>query len=364
MTSLEGKGFFIWKIASCEGGSAAEIAAKAQAAGLTHVLIKVADGTSAYNLNAATNADLVPPVAAALKLKGIKVWGWQYIYGDDPAGEARQAIARIGALGLDGFVVDAEAEFKQSGKAAAARSYMSLLRSAYASLPIAFSSYRYPTYHPAVPYKEFLDKADYAMPQVYWEQAHNPGAQVTRSVKEYQAIVPRPVVPTGCAYKRNGWAPTDADAVEFLDTCRTLNLTGANFYSWDACRVSLPSLWNTIAAYNWGGPPPADITAQYFAALNSRDPSLVVSLYYPIAVHITSNRTIQGGDSLLQWFNSLFTQLLPGGTFSLVGSSGAGSARHFTWRATSNRGSVNNGSDTFGLLNDKIVYHYTNFSVT
>jgi hypothetical protein len=210
-----------------------------------------------------------------------------------------------------------------------------------------------------------MDKADFAMPQVYWEQAHNPGVQLERSVKEYQAIAPtKGVIPTGCTYPRNGWAPTEADEIEFLNMARTLNLTGANFYSWDACRPGLQSVWNTIAAYNWGGPLPSDITAQYISALNSRDPSLVVSLYYPVAVHITSDRTIQGGDGLMQWFNSLFTSILPGGTFSLVGSSGSGASRNFTWRATSNRGNVLNGNDTLGLVNGKIVYHYTNFTVT
>ena len=365
MASLEGKGFFIWKVPSCEQGSAAEIADKAQAAGLTHVLIKVADGNYSYNVDSATNLDRVPAVAAALKLKGIKVWGWHYIYGVDPLAEANKAISRIGGLGLDGYVVDAEAEFKLPGKATAARTFMSQLRGAYSSLPIGFSSYRYPTYHPAVPYREFMEKADFAMPQVYWEQAHNPGVQLTRSVREYQAIAPtKAVIPTACAYKRNGWAPTEADEVEFMDTARTLNLTGANFYSWDACRLDLPSVWNTIGAYNWGGPPPTDITSQYISALNTKDPSLVVSLYYPIAVHITSGRTIQGGDSLMQWFNSLFTNILPGGNFSLVGSTGTGPSRNFTWRATSNRGNVMNGNDTIGLVNGKIVYHYTNFSVT
>lgn len=41
---LQGKGFFIWQIQSCEKGNPDAIAAAAQAAGLTWVAVKIADG--------------------------------------------------------------------------------------------------------------------------------------------------------------------------------------------------------------------------------------------------------------------------------------------------------------------------------
>ena len=43
--TLEGKGFFTWKIPNCEHGDPKLIAAHAKSAGLTHLVVKVADGT-------------------------------------------------------------------------------------------------------------------------------------------------------------------------------------------------------------------------------------------------------------------------------------------------------------------------------
>ena len=60
--TLTGKGFFIWQIPNCEGGNPTAIANVAQQANLTHVLIKVADRASAYNVTS-SGVDLVVPVA-------------------------------------------------------------------------------------------------------------------------------------------------------------------------------------------------------------------------------------------------------------------------------------------------------------
>jgi hypothetical protein len=308
--ALEGKGFFIWKIPSCEGGNVNSIADQAQASHLTHVLIKIANGVASSNVDTGTGFDHVPGLVQALHLRGIQAWGWHYIYGANPLGEARKAIERIQQLNLDGYVADAEAEFKQAGKEAAARTFMTEMRRVYPSLPMGFSSYRYPSYHAAVPYRAFLEKCDYAMPQVYWEQSHNPGVQLSKSVQEYSAIYPyRPVIPTGPAYKTGGWAPTEADIKEFLDTAVGLNLTAANFFSWDACRVTLGNLWTKIGEYSWaGGPSIVDVSDQYVAALNSHNPGLVVGLYNTNAVHITGARTVQGSTALQTWFTPLLNQ--------------------------------------------------------
>ncbi|MCL4560717.1 MAG: hypothetical protein M1281_08900, partial [Chloroflexi bacterium] len=158
--TLEGKGFFIWKIPSCEGGSADAIAAAAQASGFTHVIIKIADGTIASNYDRGLGVDLVPPVAQALRSRGLHVWGWHYVYGSDPLGEARIAIQRIQDLNLEGYVIDAESEYKQSGKATAANKYMNALRNSLPTLPFALSSYRFPSYHRDLPWSVFLEKCD------------------------------------------------------------------------------------------------------------------------------------------------------------------------------------------------------------
>jgi hypothetical protein len=76
---LQGKGFFIWRIADCEKGDVNAIANLANQAGMSHVLVKVADGTQSYNVDLRTKVDLAPAVVQALRARGISVLGWHYI---------------------------------------------------------------------------------------------------------------------------------------------------------------------------------------------------------------------------------------------------------------------------------------------
>jgi hypothetical protein len=361
---LTDRGFFIWMIPRCEGGDPYAIADLAQQARYDHVLIKIAD--TAYSYNIWDGVDLVPPVVRALQDRKIQAWGWHYVKGDNPIGEANKAIERVERLGLDGYVIDAESEYKQPGKAAAALKFMERLRSALPYTPVALSSYRYPSYHPQLPWREFLEGCDYNMPQVYWMKATNAGAQLERSVREFSSMTPfRPIIPTGAAFKEWGWKPAVSEVLEFLHTAKSLNLAAVNFYSWDSARAYLPDIWDAIAAYPWPSPGAlSDPASQFVAALNTRNPDQVLNLYNPNAVHITAARTIQGLSALRTWYQSLFTQLLPNATFLISSLQGTGPSRHFSWTATSDRGRVLNGRDTLGLINDRIVYHYSFFSIT
>ncbi len=364
--TLKGKGYYIWQIPHCEGGNVEAIAAAARRAGLGYVLIKVANRTYAYNYDWRRRIDYVPPLVKALRAQGIGVWGWQYVYGDDPAGEANIAIRRIRELGLDGFVVNAEAEYKHPGKAKAATTYMKRMRSALPNLPIGLSSYRYPSYHPQLPWKEFLAYCDYNMPQVYWMQNHNPGAQLKRSVREFEGMAPfRPIIPTGATFSERGWTPTPEEVLEFLQTAQSLNLSSVNFWSWDSARPALPDLWTVVANFPWeGAPPPVlDITEQLVEALNTHDPDKVAALYTENAVHVNAVRTIQGKANIRTWYATLFGQILPNAKFTLTGYSGKGNSRHMVWEAVSSAGAVRNGNDTLGLQDGKIAYHYTFFTV-
>jgi len=365
--TLQGKGFFIWQVPNCEGGDANAIASLAASANLTHVLVKIANGILPYNVDKKSGTDWAVQLAQALRLQNIKVLGWHYVYGNNPVAEANIAIQRIHDINADGYVIDAEAEYKQPGKAAAANQFMTQLRAALPTLPFALSSYRFPSYHPQLPWREFLSRCDFNMPQVYWEKAHNAGDQLTRSVQEFQAMTPfRPIIPTGAAYQEHGWQPNVSEVLEFLNTSQTLNLSAANFWEWSDARSGImPGVWEAIRDYQWGAPlPPKDICQRYIIALNSHNPNQVVDLYTPNSVHVTATQTVQGIDAIRAWYTSFFTQLLPNASFSLTSFNGTDSNRHFTWTATSSKASVQNGNDTLGLSNDKIVYHYSFFTAT
>ncbi|MBW8012669.1 MAG: nuclear transport factor 2 family protein [Chloroflexi bacterium] len=362
--SLDGKGFYIWRIENCDGGDPLAIASAARNADLSHVLIKVANATRTYNFDEERGIDLVPPVASALRAEGIQVWGWQYIYGEDPLGEARKALQRVQELELDGFVVNAENEFKESGKDVSARTYMRELRNSLQDIPIGLSTYRFPAIHPQFPYSDFLRFCDINLPQVYWMGATNPEAQLIKSMRQYQNIDPvRPMIPTGFAFSEYGYEPNLGEPSRFLDTAKELNMSAANFWSWDNCRQRIPDIWDEIRDYPWPSlAPQKDITQRYIDALNTRDPVQVAALYNEDGVHVNATRTVRGLAGLLGWYNTLFNEILPNATFTLTGFSGSGNSRHMTWSAESSVGPVQNGNDTFGLQNDKIGYHYTFFT--
>ena len=379
--ALEGKGFFIWRILNCEGGDANAIANKAEAARLTHVLIKIADTRYPFGYDR-NNNDLVPPVSQALKNRGMQVWGWHYVKGSDPAGEARVAIARTRELQLDGYVIDAEHEYKWRGKDAAARLFMTELRQALPNHPIALSSYRFPTYHRELPWAAFLEKCDFNMPQVYWEQAHNPGAQLERSVGEFAdtRLVghARPVMPTGSAYGAGGWVATAEDQRRFYQKALELSLSAANTYSWDwSTSPGHHDLWDAVAGFQWPlaeaaptvpapapMPPgvPNDPLQHYVDALNNRDIDLLVSLYHENAGHVNAQRMILGIQSIREWYRKLLDELLPAGNFAIDQVRGKGASWTFNWTFHSPAGQMAGGKDTLGLREGRIQYHYSSFA--
>jgi hypothetical protein len=365
--SLAGKGYYLWKVPSCENGNVEEIAGQAKSAGLSHVLIKIANGIYSYNLDPNTGVDHALNLTQALHRRGVAAWGWHYVFGNNPLGEAQKAIQRIQQLELDGYVIDAEEEYKEPGKREAARKFMAQIRSVLPDFPVALSSYRFPAYHSNFPWREFLEKCDINMPQVYWMKAANAGEQLTQCLRQFQALAPyRPILPTGAAFRQNNWQPAPEQVHEFLRTAKEMNLSAANFWEWSFARSSnLQEVWATIRDFPWDSPPgPQDICATLVDALNTRNADGAAGLYAPSAIHTNAARTAQGTAAILAWYNQLFTQILPEARYTLGGYSGTGSSRNFHWTAVSRLGQVLNGNDTLGLVGEKIVYHFTWFTVT
>jgi hypothetical protein len=377
--TLSGKGMMIWRIERCEGGNADAIADVAQKAGFTYILIKIANGILPYNIDENGN-DMVPALVSALRSKGIQVWGWHYVYGNNPQSEAKIAVRRVQQFSLDGYVIDAEQEYKQAGKENAAISYMGDLRSGLPHTPIGLCSYRFPRYHPELPWKVFLERCDINMPQVYWEKSHNPGSQLKECINQFKAISPfRPIIPVGPVYMGLGnWSASPEEITEFLETARKLNLPSAYFYEWYYGRTLLSALWDAIVAFPWkpdlippSQPPtvPQQITdtkelpESYIDALNTHDENQIIKLYTEDIVHISPMGTIQGINAVGSFLNSLLNQMLPSSTFLLTGSNKVGNSYNFTWESSSSSAIIKNGNDTIGVINNKIAYHYSYFTI-
>ncbi|RME07036.1 MAG: hypothetical protein D6803_04960 [Anaerolineae bacterium] len=329
---LSGKGFFISRLDLCERGEPQAIALRASRARLSHVIIQIAaEGDP-------RNRGLLAPAVRALHDQGITVWGWQFVTGYQPLEEARQAIAQLKAVPLDGLVICAEEDYKQPGRETAAGIYLNELRSAFPDLPLAFSSYRFPSYHPTLPWQVFLSYCDYNMPKVFWAGAHNPRTQLERSFNEFSALRPkRPIIPVGPAYPLGNWQPTAQEVLEFLHAAQNLGVSAVNFWHWDvAGRPDHAALWQTIAEFDWRsaiiGEP---LLQRLFEALNRRDLAAVQGVYAENAVHVTPQRTIAGRAAIGRWYASLFEALSPQAEFATIAYRGTAGVRYLNWQVLS-----------------------------
>lgn len=241
---LIGKGMFLWQIKQVCGSDPWKTAGRAVELGLDSVQIKVADGAGRYNLRPPLwKDDLIGPLVENLWQVEIEPVGWQFVYGDNPAGEAKVAIERIKQFSFKHFIINAEERYKVvSSKAVSARRYMSEIRSACPDVKLYLCSYRYPAKHMELPWAEFLRLADGHVPQVYWVKANNPAWQVRESVRQLRALEKQlglkelPIYPIGAAFKEHGWQPAVQELHDFhrevLLLARETSVTGFTWWEW------------------------------------------------------------------------------------------------------------------------------------
>ncbi|HWK29774.1 MAG TPA: peptidoglycan-binding domain-containing protein [Solirubrobacter sp.] len=281
---FKGNGMWIWELARSEGGDPAAIAARAQASGIQTVFVKSSDGPRSRW------AQFNPTLVQALHAGGLRVCAWQFVYGDDPVGEASLGADAV-ADGADCLVVDAETKYE--GKYAAAQQYMAALRATVGpAYPIGFTSFPYVDYHPRLPYSVFLapGAAQANLPQVYWKDI---GATVdAASAKTLAAnrIYGAAIAPLGQTY---GNVPPE-DIARFRALWAAYGSQGLSWWSWQASGaaqwaaiaqpLALPPLpppdpgWPALARGNKG-----DQVAWLQQHLASADPSVTVTSTFDTA---------------------------------------------------------------------------------
>ena len=247
-------GLGMYQYTNCYGSpQAAADALKAM--GCRWVIIKIGNGiadkgratTSTYP---GAQADAVRTLTDA----GLEVWGYHYIYGGvrwnqtqgyyysgaSPTAEADFANAWGNGLanaGLKGYVINAEHEFKGLNQAGRAKAFMDALN---VRIPVALSTYRYPTVHKEFPWGAFYasGKIAYHMPQVYQDDGAGQAVrQLTRCIDEYNSYagIPKlPIVPTGRAYTEGVFTQVVAAEVQgFIDECKRREFSGCSFWVLD-----------------------------------------------------------------------------------------------------------------------------------
>jgi len=255
---LTGKGIYLWRVRDCEGGDIPTIVERAKDAKLSHIIIKIAESVSGYNY--VDGVDKAFELSQALVAEGIEPWGYQFVYGVDPIGEALTANRRMRETGCVGFVINAEMQYRDlPNNKVAAITYMDKLDF---SEPKALSTFRYPEVHPKFPYREFLDGCDLNMPQVYWMQATNSEEQLVECLYQYASFDSTPIIPTGSAFCEHGWCATSGEVNRFSRKVQELELQGVNYWEWAATRNA--GLWPVVRDFVWEEteppvePPPVD----------------------------------------------------------------------------------------------------------
>jgi hypothetical protein len=265
LAPLEGKGWYIWVVNNCDAGNPEIIAEKAEGAGLSHVLIKIAHGPNPYRYNIITTGDRVEPLVRALReIPDFQVWGWQYVFGEEPEAEARIAVDLVKQYQLDGFVINAEKEFKREHVKPNAPRYCDALRenlqdAGLQDLPVALSSYRYPITHNDFAWRPFLDVCTIMMPQVYWvtKGTPDPAGNLQSCLRQYEQLGwSGTIIPTGAAYDEwqgsgaSKWLwSTGADEIrDFLPAVKGAGLRAVNFWSWQHADAER---WQAVAELQW-----------------------------------------------------------------------------------------------------------------
>lgn len=254
-----GKGVFIWQGSSISKGDLGALVDQISAMGLSHVLIKIGDATTDHSRS---YPDMSMAVTALRQIKGLQIFGWHYVYGggwidrlggahfDGPSPESEAIFAKnaVRNLGLDGYAIDAEREFKLGwndpdpfrNNLKRASRFMGTLKGI--GVPTALCAYRFPKLHPDFPWDAFLPGSAYHMPQVYWGNYQNASvSELDTSYTQLKALKDMPFVPVGRAYVGDGHSgerPKGTPVISgeislFLTEARRLSMFGASFWALD-----------------------------------------------------------------------------------------------------------------------------------
>ncbi len=218
---LQGRGMWIWEVPSSSGGNVDAIISTAHRYGVSTVYVKSSDGTSMWSQ---FNSSFVQ----ALHSAGVHVCAWQYVYGNNPTGEA-QAGAQAVRDGADCLMIDAEVEYQ--GKYAQAQIYLRTLRALVGyRYPLALAGFPYVDYHPAFPYSVFLGRgaAQYNAPQMYWRDIGVSVDTVYAHTYLFNRPYNRPIYPLGEVYN----SPPASQVRDFREVSKAYGAQGVSWWDW------------------------------------------------------------------------------------------------------------------------------------
>jgi len=241
--SLAGKWVWIWNWRRCDGGDVGRVAERLRSAGCRGALVKAFDGGRWF-----AQGPSFRDISRALKTRGLAVGGWGYLYGRDPAGEAKRAIETAQYGEADLLVLDVESEFK--GHPEAAGEICQRVREVLGpSYPLYYSTFAIARYHRSFPYEAFERHCTGTAPQVYWNAFRWPHERaLTWTYEDYAAlgVPPERVFPVAGLY-REGLTPFPAphEVRGFVRRAAEAGSRGVSFWSYEHMSEGM---WDAVAS--------------------------------------------------------------------------------------------------------------------
>lgn len=197
--------------------------------GLTGIIVKAFDGS-----RTGLFMEQFKAIAPLAKKAGLVLGAWGYSYGRNIPGEVRAALEAI-AEGADWLVIDAEGEYENpAGKEAAMELGKQLLRTSQ-GVPVTYSTFALPEYHPNFPYAEFSQFTQACLPQIYWRlMSTSVESAVISSVKSLKQF--GEVAPVGQAFGN----ASPEEIAKFARLVKAMGLDSLSF--WELSQASRDQL--------------------------------------------------------------------------------------------------------------------------
>ena len=239
LSVLNGKGMWIWQTLKTEAGDVDAVVARATAAGLRQVWVRVGD--SRYGFYAADYLSRLVPKAHKA---GLSVIGWGFPYLHDPAADAAWSVEAVNWRAPDGTRLDGfspDIELASEGVVLTEKRitlYLGLVRPAAGTMPMIATVYRATDarWTGTYPYRAIAPYVDAFAPMVYWGCVE-PGGATLESVERLASLKPVHVIGQGYDAGPEGGrvgAPSAAETVRFLDVARRAGAVGASMWVWQS----------------------------------------------------------------------------------------------------------------------------------
>jgi hypothetical protein len=250
---LEGKGMWIWKTLQTENGDVDAVVARASAAGLRQVWVRVGDSRDGFYA-----ADYLSRLVPKAHKAGIAVIGWGFPYLHDPVSDAAWSTAAVKWRAPDGSRLDGfspDIELSSEGVVLTERRitlYLGIVRPAAGDMMMVATVYRATEarWTGTYPYRAIAPYVDAFAPMVYWGCVE-PGGAAQESITRLATLKPVHVIGQGYDAGPEGGrtgAPSAAETVRFLDVAQRSGAVGASFWVWQ----SMPGeQWAALSAFGW-----------------------------------------------------------------------------------------------------------------